>query len=411
MQTFCFPVRTLSLILLCSTLAACGKQESSQSETAPQQAAPASAPASTPASAPAQAAPAAAAEPKTAGNIDFPVIPEIIVPDFLGTSPAQAQIEKIMPQLQDPIAGLSVQAAECAADGSFAGARGSWVGKTEDGAWKSIGEDGIFKVNPDGSGSANFPGGIIKVNADGSGTINGQGGAIIKVNADGSGSYNGPLGIIKLDGKGGGSWNSPQHGLITNNGDGSGKWNGTAGIIRIEADGSGTWNGPEGLIKNEGKGKGRVGTPGREVAMAPIPPLPPAGRFPLLNTLKMPAAPCGFVITLGDKVLFDFDKDNIRSDAAAVLDSLSRALSQVDGIQKLEIGGHTDAKGSDEYNLDLSKRRAAAVMAALQQRSISLPQESRGYGEAKPVAPNEINGQDHPAGRQQNRRVEIFVRL
>lgn len=392
------------LLLLCAALAACGQEKGGNADNTP----PAASRPQTAASVPA----VQAAEPKTAGDFDFPVIPEIMVPDFLGTSPVQAQIEKIMPQLQDPIKGLNIQAAECAADGKFRGVRGGLTRHTDDGGFSHVGQEGIFRVNPDGSGTANFPGGIIRVNADGSGTINGENGAIIRVNADGSGSYNGPLGIIRLDGKGGGTWNSDQYGIIRNNGDGSGTWNGNQGIIRINADGSGTWNGsPAGLVRNGGKGKGRVGTPGKEVAMAPIPPLPPAGRFPPLKTLAMPAAPCGFVITLGEQVLFDFDKDNIRSDAATILDTLAGALLQVEGIKKLEIGGHTDAKGSDAYNLDLSDRRAAAVAAALKQRSVNLAMENAGYGESRPVAPNEINGKDNPAGRQQNRRVEIFVRI
>ena len=76
----------------------------------------------------------------------------------------------------------------------------------------------------------------------------------------------------------------------------------------------------------------------------------------------------------------------------------------------MEVGGHTDAKGSDAYNQALSERRAQAVVDALRQRGVATDMDATGHGEAKPVAPNEIGGQDHPAGRQLNRRVEIFVR-
>ena len=272
---------------------------------------------------------------------------------------------------------------------------------------------GCFFLEADGSGVINFEGGIIKVNADGSGTINGSGkegfdDALITVNADGSGAYNGKYGLIKLDGRGGGTWNGDM-GLITNNGDGSGTWNGSEGLITIKSDGSGTWNGPHGIIKNNGDGTGSVMGVG-VVAMAPIPPVPPVGKFPLLNTLTAPTAPCGFVITLGDKVLFDFDKHNIRADAANVLDKLSTALSQINEIESIEIGGHTDAKGSDNYNQTLSERRANSVVMALRQRGLGANMNAVGYGESRPVADNEISGQDNPAGRQLNLRVEIFVR-
>ena len=144
--------------------------------------------------------------------------------------------------------------------------------------------------------------------------------------------------------------------------------------------------------------------------MAPLPPLPPAGRFPRLDKFKPSGAPCGFVITLNDKVLFDFDKAEIRADAAQVLDALAAALKPLPGVAGMEIRGHTDAKGSDDYNQALSERRANAVMAALRERGAAAQASARGFGETQPVAPNEVDGKDNPGGRQLNRRVEIFVR-
>ena len=76
----------------------------------------------------------------------------------------------------------------------------------------------------------------------------------------------------------------------------------------------------------------------------------------------------------------------------------------------MEIRGHTDAKGSDDYNQGLSERRANAVMAALRERGAAAQASARGFGETQPVAPNEVAGKDNPGGRQLNRRVEIFVR-
>ena len=353
-----------------------------------------------------------AAEETSADVPEMPVIPTIVVPDIIGVTPAQRALESSLQSILDPMAGVTVAPARCGSSGSLINA-GGITRVDENGQLFRNGDEGIFMINPDGSGTANFEGGLVRVNADGSGTINGsaEGGgddAIITVQADGSGTYNGPAGLIQLDGKGAGTWNGDS-GLITNNGDGSGTWNGPMGLVRINADGSGTWNGEAGLITNNGDGTGTIGPPARAVKMPPMPRLPPAGAFPPLKKFAPPGAPCGYLITLNDRVLFDFDKSDIRPDAAGLLDTLASALAQVK-TRGMEVRGHTDSKGTDAYNQTLSERRAAAVVTALQQRGAGQQATSRGYGEAEPVAPNELDGQDNPSGRQQNRRVEIFVR-
>ncbi|MEG2803156.1 OmpA family protein [Stenotrophomonas sp.] len=345
----------------------------------------------------------------------MPAIPSIVVPDILGVSPAQRALESSMRSILRPVEGISVSPARCDASGALL-AGGGVTRVDERGTLLRNGEDGIFVIQPDGSGTANFEGGLIRVNADGSGTINGGAGgdgsdddaaAIIRVQADGAGTYNGPAGLITLDGKGAGTWNG-DGGLITNNGDGSGTWNGPMGLVRINADGSGTWNGEAGLITNHGDGTGTIGPPARTVKMPPMPRVPPAGRFPPLKKFAPPGMPCGYVITLNDRVLFDFDKSNIRPDAAQVLDTLAEALVEV-GAGRMEVRGHTDAKGEDAYNQRLSEQRAASVIAALQARDTAQQAVGKGYGESAPVAPNQIDGHDNPGGRQLNRRVEIFV--
>ncbi|KAF1698734.1 hypothetical protein CSC62_04080 [Pseudoxanthomonas jiangsuensis] len=357
---------------------------------------------------------AGAADPADAGIPQFPAIPVIVVPEILGVGPAQRALEASIRPILDPVEGVSVSPARCDAGGELL-ADGGLAQVDAQGNLVRNGDEGIFRIAADGSGSANFEGGLVTVEADGSGTINGSAGgdgdgetAIIRVEADGSGSYNGPAGLITLDGKGAGTWNGDS-GLVVNNGDGSGSWNGPLGLLRIEADGSGTWNGPHGLVVNNGDGTGTIGPPAREVRMPPLPRVPPAGRFPPLRKFAPPGAPCGYVITLNDRVLFDFDKSDIRPDASRVLDTLAVALARTPA-RGMEVRGHTDSKGSDAYNQTLSERRAAAVVAALRERGAAEGADARGYGESQPVAPNEISGQDNPGGRQLNRRVEIFVR-
>lgn len=358
--------------------------------------------------------PAASADQlRTAGEADFPTIPQIVIPDIIGVSPAQRSLEESMQGIISPIDGIAVRPATCSTDGTLFNDSGI-TSVDEHGNLTRNGDEGIFSIAADGSGTANFEGGIVTVNADGSGTINGSGAAgsddsIVSVDADGSGTYNGSDDVISLDGNGASTWNG-KHGIIVNNGDGSGTWNGPQGIVRINSDGSGTWSdGTLGLVKNRGDGTGTIGTPAREVKMAPIPKVAKAGRFPLLKKFAPPGAPCGFVITLNDRVLFDFDKSQIRPNAAKVLDRLSTALQKV-SARGMEIRGHTDSKGSDTYNMGLSDRRAQSVVEALRQRGAAQDAQAKGYGESAPVAPNQINGEDNPAGRQLNRRVEVFVR-
>ena len=105
-------------------------------------------------------------------------------------------------------------------------------------------------------------------------------------------------------------------------------------------------------------------------------------------------------------VNFDYDKSTIRPDAYAVLDTVGRVLTKWPGL-KIEIDGHTDSRGSDAYNLSLSRRRAASVRAYLLEH---FPQfkpaqiTSKGYGESRPLVPN-----TSPANMQENRRVEFVV--
>jgi OmpA-OmpF porin, OOP family len=103
-------------------------------------------------------------------------------------------------------------------------------------------------------------------------------------------------------------------------------------------------------------------------------------------------------------VNFEFDKDTLTADAKVVLNDVAKGLvSQKD--LRVEIAGHTDAKGSNAYNQRLSDRRAASVRTYLVSQGVASTQLlSKGYGESQPVATN-----DTDAGRAQNRRVEFRV--
>jgi OmpA-OmpF porin, OOP family len=120
-----------------------------------------------------------------------------------------------------------------------------------------------------------------------------------------------------------------------------------------------------------------------------------------LADLKGKKTDRGVVVTLGD-VLFDTGKATLKPGAYATIDRLATVLKE-DTTRKVIVEGHTDNVGSDEYNQDLSERRAASVQAALFERGVEASQVSTiGKGETTPVASN-----DSQAGRQQNRRVEL----
>jgi outer membrane protein OmpA-like peptidoglycan-associated protein len=120
-----------------------------------------------------------------------------------------------------------------------------------------------------------------------------------------------------------------------------------------------------------------------------------------LADLKGKKTDRGVVVTLGD-VLFDTGMATLKPGAYTTIDRLATVLKE-DAARKVLIEGHTDNVGSDEYNQSLSERRAASVQAALFERGVEASQISTvGKGETTPVA-----GNNNPAGRQQNRRVEL----
>lgn len=116
------------------------------------------------------------------------------------------------------------------------------------------------------------------------------------------------------------------------------------------------------------------------------------------------------LIALPGDVLFDFDKSDVRANAKPVLNRLAELLTAY-ADAPVTIAGHTDAKGSDDYNLALSQRRAASVRDYLGGEDVDIARMSiTGLGEHDPVAPNtQADGSDDPAGRQRNRRVEFTI--
>lgn len=112
----------------------------------------------------------------------------------------------------------------------------------------------------------------------------------------------------------------------------------------------------------------------------------------------------GIVVEFSSKVLFAFDKSDLSAEARASLDKLVTVLNTYPDTD-IEIQGHTDSKGTEEYNQTLSEKRATSVSGYLQGKGISEKRLTiKGFGELYPKYTN-----DSADGRAQNRRVEFLI--
>ncbi len=112
----------------------------------------------------------------------------------------------------------------------------------------------------------------------------------------------------------------------------------------------------------------------------------------------------GIKITFSSGILFDVDKANLKDGYKSELAELSTILNKYADTNIL-LAGHTDSTGSDEYNLELSERRAQSVSGYLVTQNVDSARiTTEGYGKSQPIASN-----DTAEGRAQNRRVEVAI--
>ncbi len=108
---------------------------------------------------------------------------------------------------------------------------------------------------------------------------------------------------------------------------------------------------------------------------------------------------------LSRMIAFDSGKATLKSESLAVIERLAAFLLGQGKALRIEVSAHTDSTGADEFNLDLTSRRANEVKRLLVKAGVSAARiEAVGFGETKPIASNKTE-----AGRAQNRRVEIRV--
>jgi outer membrane protein OmpA-like peptidoglycan-associated protein len=123
-----------------------------------------------------------------------------------------------------------------------------------------------------------------------------------------------------------------------------------------------------------------------------------------LENAKVERVGEGLLVTFDTGLLFDFDSDRVKGAAADNLTSLAKSLKKYSESEVL-IVGHTDATGTDSYNMNLSDRRARSAADYLTTSGVQYSRiRTNGRGEIEPVASN-----DNEMGRQQNRRVEVAI--
>ena len=396
---------TVAAVITAATLAlgACGPSKPKNTDTTPAPATEATTEAPTP-TASATASSVATVPGYRPGEI--PPIPLFSLPaiDVFASNADKAVIDSASSQLGS-VEGVTVSPAKC--DGSSLISGSTVFGG--DGSAVSSSARGTVVNGGDGSGVITEGSTTITYAGDGSGTYTNMTTMLtITVDADGSGTYTTPSTTFTLDGKGQGTYTDTASGeTITNNGDGSGTHTTRTVTVINNGDGTGSYTGPSLTIINNGDGTAQVN--GQTIKDAPkVDKAAKLGTFPPVESLK-PVESCGTLITLEDGVLFDFGKSDIRADASQTLGKLATVLTNAK-VPAAHVYGHTDSVSDEAFNQQLSEARANAVKDELSKKGVGATMDATGYGESKPVAPNEnADGSDNPAGRALNRRVEIFI--
>ncbi len=127
-----------------------------------------------------------------------------------------------------------------------------------------------------------------------------------------------------------------------------------------------------------------------------------------IGTTKIKYLPA---VSIRINVYYDFDKFKLSDVAKESVDRLIMPLFGYFPEGIIEIGSHTDSKGTEQYNLALSQKRSESIVSYIISKGI--PAErlvAKGYGMSMPIAPNtNPDGTDNPEGRQLNRRTEFKI--
>lgn len=337
---------------------------------------------------------------------EIPAVPVFSIPSIgvFAQNSDKALIESTKELSTVP--GISVSPAKCDGNGVVSGSTilsGSGAGVTSSDSGSVINSGAGAGVITEGPVSIVYGG-------EGSGTYtNSETGENITISSDGSGTYKSKTLSINVSADGSGTYDNSETGVKINiSSTGSGTYEDSKNNIKYNNNGNGSGTYTSATLNIINKGDGTALVNGQKIKAEKLPPVAKVGKFPKVESLK-PVKSCGTVITLQDGVLFDFGKYDLRPEAKATLAKLATVLNQAK-VPAAQINGHTDSIGDDAFNQDLSEKRASAVATQLKADGVTANLETHGYGKTQPVADNtNADGSDNPAGRQANRRVEIYI--
>ncbi len=337
---------------------------------------------------------------------EIPAIPIVEVPTIPSYSKDQENILKAIEEKVKDIPGISIKPATCkngkisyvsdflVTDGNSSVTstdEGSSVVK-EDGSGVLNTKDSSVVVDEEGSGVLNKDGVTAVVDHEGNGTIRDSSkGIVITRSADGSGTYISKTESIVVVNDREAVYEGPNYSLVYSK-------DGTAQFTSNELQ----------IIVADGKARITKGDKTLVVDAKPLAKVPLIGKLPTLKKLKRNNI-CGIRIVFEDSILFDFDKFDLRPEGKEVIKNVVKAVNELN-INSVEVYGHTDSIGTDDYNQTLSENRAKAVKDYAVELKIKSNVKAKGFGESMPIAPNKNgDGSDNPSGRQANRRVEFFI--
>ena len=115
-------------------------------------------------------------------------------------------------------------------------------------------------------------------------------------------------------------------------------------------------------------------------------------------------------IVINEAVHFDYDRATVREDSLGLLDEIAQVVNDATRIRRIEIQGHTDHSGGEDYNKKLSQERAESVREYLIEQGVQADRlTARGYGFSEPIVALPPGGRETTAAAAQNRRVEFVI--
>jgi OOP family OmpA-OmpF porin len=327
-------------------------------------------------------------------RLRVPALPSFTLPTDLLSSPRDEDVRTqlgLQPGLYD---GIAVVGARCEPDGE---ARSADSGTPLTGAEAA----GTFKdgertvtVAGDGTGVYDAPGLHIAVLADGTGVYD-DGATRLSVRPGGGGTFANGNRRYNVDPGGTGSYEDDELRFWVGPSGSGGFDDGTTRVSRNE----------QGIVSKRGD-DARAAVVEALIAEG-LPRFPPVPRI----VRVAPSGPtCGTIVRLDASVLFGFDDVALAPEARELLVRVADLLEHLE--EPAVVAGHTDGVGAEDYNQELSRRRASSVRDELVRLGVppgSL--EAQGLGEGQPLRPEALpDGTDDPAARQLNRRVELVLR-